>query len=316
MAEYAIAFKIAATACAFFAAFTFVLWLGRRVAVASVEGRRILAELEAPPRLVVAESPLLARAVNLGVPLLPAARDWQERNRFGMAATLEKWDRLLVKAGLRSRLTPLQLLSGAMFSALFFGSAMLLLALQLGFGAVGALVLGLPAGLLTGFYLISVLLTGLATSRISVIEKRLPFATEFMLLAMEANAAFPAAMQTYCEQMRDDPLAVEFRIVLIDVESGLRTQDALAQLQARVESEAVSAFILAVTTGLETGQPLKEVLETQADATRQRRFQSAEEIAKTASTRAVFPLFVVVIALLLLLLGPMIIKMIRSDSVL
>lgn len=316
MAEYVIALKLAATACAFFAAFTFALWLGRRAVAAGAEGRRILHELEAPPKIEVKQSPLLARAINLGVPLLPAARDWRERNRFGTAATLEKWDRLLVKAGLRPRVTPLQLLSGAMFSALFCGAVMLLLALQLGFGLVGGLILGLPAGMLTGFYLISVLLAGLATSRVSLIEKRLPFATEFMLLAMEANAAFPAAMQTYCDQMPDDPLAAEFRIVLIDVESGLRTQDALEQLQARVESDAVSAFILAVTTGLETGQPLKEVLETQADATRLRRFQSAEEIAKTASTRAVFPLFVVVIALLLLLLGPMIIKMIRSDSVL
>lgn len=316
MAEYAIAFKLAAAACAFFAAFSFTLWFGRRLVAANAEGRRMLTEMESAPKIDIRQSPLLARAVNLGVPLLPAARDWQERNRFGMAATLEKWDKLLVKAGLRQILSPLRLLSGAMFSALFFGSVMLLLALQLGFGMVGALILGLPAGMLTGFYLVSVLLSGRAVARVSFIEKRLPFATEFMLLAMEANAAFAGALRTYCEQMKDDPLAAEFRIVLIDIESGLRTQDALQQMQERVESDSLSAFILAVTTGLETGQPLKAVLETQADATRQRRFQSAEQIAKTASTRAVFPLFVVVIALLLVLLGPMIIKMIRSDSVL
>src|SRR2546423_3384252 len=175
---------------------------------------------------------------------------------------------------------------------------------------------GILQGGRRGLYLRRVPASGFPMSRVALIENRLPFAAEFMRLAMEANGAFPAAIQVYCDQMPDDPLADGFRIVLMDIESGLSAQAALLQLQARVESEALSAFTLAVTTGLETGQPLKDVLETQADATRQRRFQSAEGIAKTASTRAVFPLFIVVLALLLLLLGPMILKMMRSESVL
>ena len=315
-AEYVVLFNLVAAACAFGAVFSFVLWLGRAIAATDREGRRMLAESGASERVEIKQAPLLARAANFGVPFLPYAKEWQEKDRFGAVGMLEKWDRLLVKAGLRSRLTPLQFLSAAMFSSVFVGFMMTLLAFQLNFGKVGALILGLPAGVLAGFYLPPVLLSGLATSRVSLIEKRLPFATEFMLLAMEANAAFPAAIQVYCDQMPDDPLADEFRIVLMDIESGLSAQAALLQLQARVESEALSAFTLAVTTGLETGQPLKDVLETQADATRQRRFQSAEGIAKTASTRAVFPLFIVVLALLLLLLGPMILKMVRSESVL
>jgi pilus assembly protein TadC len=310
------ALNLLATACAFGAAFTFVLWFGRRAAIAVIEGRHMLVELGASPNVSIKQSPLLARAANFGVPFLPFAKSWQDKNRFGAVAMLEKWDQQLIKAGLRSKLAPLQFLAGAMFSAVFCGALMMLLGLQLGFSLTGALIVALPAGLLTGFYLPSVMLSGLATARVSLIEKRLPFATEFMLLAMEANAAFPMAMEVYCNQMKDDPLADELRIVLMDIEGGLSAQAAMQNLQMRVDSESLSAFILAVTTGLETGQPLKDVLETQADATRQRRYQSAEEIAKTASTRAVFPLFIVVIAVLLLLLGPMIMKMMRSDSVL
>jgi Flp pilus assembly protein TadB len=314
-ADFPLALKLLSTACAFGAALLLTLWLGRRGAAAAAEGRRMLADWGVPAKVEIKESPLLARAANFGVLFLPQAKRWQEQDFFGVAATLDRWEVLIVKAGLRSRLTPLQFLAGAMFSALFVGALMAVLALQL-LGPKGALLLGLPTGTLAGFYLPSVLLTGLAAARVSLMEKRLPFATEFMLLAMEANAAFPAAMQVYCDQTPDDPLADEFRIVLMDIEGGLSAEAAMQNLQQRVGSESLDAFVLAVATGLETGQPLKEVLETQADATRQRRFQSAEEIAKTASTRAVFPLFVVVLAVLLLLLGPMIMKMMRSDSVL
>ena len=155
----------------------------------------------------------------------------------------------------------------------------------------------------------SVTLKSLAKQRQLLIEKRLPFAIEFMLLAMEANAAFTAAMEVYCGQMVGDPLADELRVVLSDIDNGLTVQQALNDLGARVESDSLSAFILAVNTGIDTGQPIKAVFQTQSNATRQRRYQSAEEIAKTASTRAVFPLFVVLIAVLILLLGPLLIHL-------
>ena len=68
-----------------------------------------------------------------------------------------------------------------------------------------------------------------------------------------------------------------------------------------------------MTIGLDTGQPVKDVLQTQADATRRHRFQNAEEVAKTAGTRAIFPLFIVVLGILMLVLGPMAIKIIQGD---
>lgn len=313
MGDQIIIARIAAAACVFGAVATFVYWAVTTAVRAVAQGRRLSAELHLSPRVEVKEAPLIANATNFGVPFLPLAKRWEEENRFGAAETLAKWDRQLIKAGLRSRMTPLQFMSASMFSAVCAACVMALLATQIGFGPVAALVLGLPAGALAGFYLLSVLLTNLATTRIAMMEKRLPFATEFMLLAMEANAAFPTAMEVYSREMPGDPLAEEFRIVLTDIESGSSALEALMGFQARVGSEPVTAFILAVTTALETGQPLKEVLEIQADATRQRRYQAAEEIAKQASSRAVFPLFIVFIALLVLLLGPMLVKVMRNS---
>jgi pilus assembly protein TadC len=174
------------------------------------------------------------------------------------------------------------------------------------------LILAAPAGALIGAFLPNFTVKNLAATRVSLIEKRLPFAIEFLVLSMEANASFLAAVEEYCRQLAEDPLAQELRRMLRDIDHGVRLQDAMSQLNQRIESDPLSAFILAVVTGIETGQPMKEVLKTQADVVRQQRYDNAEVIAKTASVRALFPVFIVMIAVFLLLIGPMAIKIARG----
>lgn len=308
------AWRVAAAACTFAAVCALVLWFGRWLGQAASEGRLLLAEEGLGKEVTIKESPLIARAAKLGIVFLPAARRWEASGRFGVAEMLANWERLLISAGLRPRLSPRRFLSAAIFSSVFVGGGGALFALAMNYGAAPALLLALPAGLAAGYYLPQVLLKGLAASRVSMIEKRLPYAAEFTLLVMEANAAFQSAIEVYVGQMAGDPLAEEFGFVLRDVAGGEGLMAAMRKMPERVHSESLSAFVLAVVTGMETGQPIKEVLKIQADVTRLRRYQSAEEIAKTASTRAVFPLFVVVLALLLLLLGPMVYKMASGSS--
>jgi pilus assembly protein TadC len=156
------------------------------------------------------------------------------------------------------------------------------------------------------------MLNQLIAERVALIEKRLPYATGFMLLALEANASLPMAVGVYCDEMEDDPLASELRIVLSDIEKGLSTQEALSGLDERVRVDLLSSFILAVNTGLATGQPLKDIMQTQAAVTRRKRYESAEEVAKQASTKATFPLVLIVLAVLLLLLGPLMLNFSES----
>ena len=304
--------KLFSTFCAFGATTLLVLWLVRRVLLAHRMGVRFIEEQELSPQAEIAQAPLLTRANKLGVVFLPLVKHWEATNRFGFATRLAETERQLIRAGIRYKVSPPQILAASVFSAIFCGCILALLTLMTDFGFVGML-LGFPAGALLGFFLPKFLLGGLVTNRVGRIEKRLPFATEFMLLVMEANAAFPMAMEVYSRQMSDDPLADEFGIALADIESGLSPQFALEEMANRIASEPLAAFVLAIKTGIETGQPLKDVLEIQADTTRQRRYQSAELVAKTASTRAVFPLFIVVLAILLLLIGPLFLNSLRNS---
>ena len=285
-----------------------VIWFYRRTTAAYEAGQQELKQYEINPHIEINDTPTLARASQLGVLFVPFVNQLIAKNRFGIKDVLSRWQRDLIRAGWSNTITDTQLMSASMVAAVALGLTVAVLFLLWGAGLLGGVIIGFPLGALGGFWLPSFLVKGQAKDRLALIEKRLPFAIEFMLLAMEASAAFPGAMSVYCEQLKDDPLADEFRIVLREIEDGLGVEASLTRMVKRLDLESVASFVLAVTTGIETGQPIKAVLKVQADAARQRRYKAAEEVAKTAGTRAIFPLFLVMIAVLLLLVVPMLMK--------
>jgi tight adherence protein C len=285
----------------------------RRMSAAYRHGQLIFERIRADETVTESAFPLLKR---LGLPallFLPLIEKFESLDRFGTRKILFDFNRLLFRAGLRSTLSPKQLLSLGFAASLLGAIVVALLALLFGFGLLGILILAMPLGGLMGAYFPIFTIKNLATTRVSLIEKRLPFAIEFLVMAMEANASFRAAIEEYCLQMADDPLAQEWRMLLRDLDHGVRLQDALVQLDQRIKSDSLSAFVLALTTGIETGQSMKGVLKIQADVARQERYNNAEKIAKTASVRALFPVFIVMIAVFLLLIGPMAIKISRGS---
>lgn len=247
---------------------------------------------------------LLSRLITA---LLPFADDLGRWRFLGLDGVVRRWDKDLLRAGWRSRISGIEFVALIMSCCLSLFVLFTLLLILFGVNFVVALLIGATLGAVPAC-LLPAALQGEIKNRVSLIEKRLPFAIEFMLLALEARAAFPAAVEVYCSQMGSDPLADEFSLALAEMREGLSIEDALLALGRRVDSEDLSAFVLAATTGISTGQPLQEVMQVQANVARQRRFQAAERIAKTASTRATFPLFLAVFGVLLLLIGPLIIR--------
>jgi Flp pilus assembly protein TadB len=286
-----------------------VYWTLKSTNAAYQRGREILAQLEINPAAEVAASSWLSRFSKVGVYFIPLVKQLAELNRFGAADILLRWQHQLVRGGLGNRLTATQLMSASFASALALGLGGCALLYLGGVGFFGIALFGFIPGAVGGFLLPAFIIRSLADERIALIEKRLPFAIEFMLLALDASASFPLAMGVYCRQMTSDPLADELRVVAKELDEGLGLRESLRRMNARLDSEPVSTFLLAVATGLENGTPVKDVLKTQADVTRQRRYKSAEEVAKTAGTRALFPLILSMIGVFLLMLGPMGLKL-------
>jgi tight adherence protein C len=302
-------FAIVSTICTFGAFTAFVMWLLETVTATYQGGLAVHNSMDVSIESLLQRYPLANQVEQLTIALLPTVQKWRKEGRFGLDHHLEDWDRRLLRAGLRGGLSGEHLMGLSVLSAILFGFGVAIVFKMFGAGGGTALVFGFLPGAAAGFGVPRMMVNNVIADRLALIEKRLPFAIEFMLLAMEARAAFPSAIQIYCQQIAGDPLADEFQLALRDMSYGVSPQQALKALAARLDSDNLTAFVLAVNNGLDTGQPIKEVLKVQADATRLRRFESAERIAKTASTRAIFPLFMVAMAVLLLLVGPMAIRL-------
>ena len=303
-----LALKLLSTTCVMGALYLLTVWTVRMSARVYYISQSVAREPDFSPPREIKELPIVSTAAKYGLSFLPMVRKLVKKNRLGIIDTLRDFETQLIRGGVRHLITPEQLYAATIVSGVFFGLMLSMAALVL-LGPLGAIFFGFPSGFIAGFFLLRLLTNAHVTNRGALIEKRLPYAIEFMLLTMEANATFPMALEVYCAQMGDDdPLAQEFQFVLNDIRAGLGVQTAFVNLGRRIESDQLSALILAITSGLETGQPIATLLAVEADAARLRRYQNAEEMAKTAGTRAIFPLFLAVIAIILLIVGPMVLK--------
>lgn len=290
----------------------FLFWITRKLAVIYQEGKTIHEHIQGEGIIENSSLQLIGCFSGVGSLFLPWIDRLETENKFDIETRLNGWNRQLFRAGIRPAMSPKEFLSLLLAASIVCGIGSLILFFLFISGLFGAICLGFPLGALAGFFIPLHLLKKNAASRVTLIEKHLPFALEFLLLSLEANASFEMALREYCDQFSSSPLAYEFRLVLRSNQHGIRLAEALSQMGWRIQSDALSSVILAIVTGYETGQPVKEVLKQQADSARQQRFKAAEEIAKTASVKATFPLFIVMIAVFLLVVAPLAIKMSRS----
>jgi tight adherence protein C len=301
--------KYISIVCSFGAFSLFVNWLITMASEAYSAGLAIRGRLNIGGDVSHESFPMASKVFAATTSLLPVVDYLSEYEHLQVHLMLAQLERKLIKAGLRARISPEQFIAFSLLLGTIVGTFLTLVLLLLGASFTVAVVLGTFSGASVGLFAPSIMLDNVIANRISSIEKRLPFAIEFLLLSMEARATLGAAIEIYCSQMELDPLANELETCLRDMRLGMSAQAALSDLARRTQSDDISAFVLAVNSGLDTGQPVKDVLHIQSDVARQRRYHSAEQIAKTASTRAIFPLFIVAMAVVLLLLGPLIIKL-------
>lgn len=157
-------------------------------------------------------------------------------------------DRLIEQAGSEFGVARLFTIVGAAF--VFFALAALALRapliVALAFGAIGG---ALPM----------VWLAWKRAKRVAALEALLPDAIDLIARAMRAGHAFPAAVQMVGEES-PEPLASEFRVVHEEINFGLGLDEAFRNLSARVPSDDMRFFVIAVLLQRETGGNLAEVL--------------------------------------------------------
>jgi tight adherence protein C len=153
-----------------------------------------------------------------------------------------------------------------------------------------------------------------AARRTREISRRTPYALDLISLAMGAGATFTEAVQTVVRDASDDPFNEELRALLAEMELGTTRRRALQNLADRVPLEAMRAIVSSVVQAEELGTPLATVLHAQANLLRQHRTVKAENTAAAASVKILLPSLLILIAVILTLFSPMILRAIQGKT--
>jgi tight adherence protein C len=170
--------------------------------------------------------------------------------------------------------------------------------------SVVLLLVAFAGGTLAGLYK----LYDKAQKRLMVIRRRVPYALDLIALAMGAGANFTEAVQTITSESGEDPLNVEFKTMLAEMELGATRRRALQNLAQRVPLESLRSITASVMQAEELGTPLGDVLRDQAQLLRLQRSVRAENKAAVASVRILIPCLLLVMAVILAVFGPAILR--------
>lgn len=155
-----------------------------------------------------------------------------------------------------------------------------------------------------GYFLPLFWLRGRASARQSTIQRALPDALDMLTIGVEAGLGFESAMLRVGEQW-DNPLTREFRRAVGEMRVGTSREEALQRMAARSGVPDLSTFVAVLVQSSQLGVSIAQVLHTQAEQMRLKRRQRAEELARQAAIKMLFPLvFCIFPALFVVLLGP------------
>lgn len=229
--------------------------------------------------------------------LLPAGR----AERIGKQLLLANWN-----------IAP-ELVAGAQAAlCLGGGGAMLVVPFLLGLPA-GACLLLAAAAAFSGWFYPTMKLAETAEKRQKEIIRSLPFAIDLIGSAMRAGLDFNAAIRYYLSIGMGGPLPVEFAAMLRQSELGKSRVDALQEMAARVQTDAFTSFVDAVTHGIEVGASIVETMKMQGEDMRRARFHLAERQAARAPSLMIFPTAVFLMPAVFIVIGmPIAFQMVQT----
>ena len=147
-----------------------------------------------------------------------------------------------------------------------------------------------------------------AGKRLREITKKVPYALDLISLAMGAGATFTEAIRTVVREKSEDPFNVELRTVLAEMDLGTTRRQAMQNLADRVPVDMLRGIVSSVIQAEELGTPLADVLHSEATLMRLQRSVRAENAAAVASVRILVPSLLIVMAVILTVFGPAIVR--------
>jgi tight adherence protein C len=146
-----------------------------------------------------------------------------------------------------------------------------------------------------------------AKARVLAMREALPDTLDLIVICVEAGMGVDAALNRVGNEQNNQKLAIGEELLLAtqEMQAGARRKDALIRLADRCGVEEIRGLVTFLTQTEELGGSIARSLRIYADTMRDKRSQSAEEAARKAVIKLIFPLvFFILPAIFIVLLGP------------
>lgn len=235
------------------------------------------------------------------IPLMEALSRMAQR--FTPANTIEASRHKLELAGLAQQVKPTVFLGIRVGAALVLGAASLMIAFASALPIMQRLLVIVVAFVL-GFSLPSVWLGSKITARQNDVLKALPDALDLLTICVEAGLGFDAAMSKVAEKW-ENQLSLAFAKTVQEMQLGKLRREALRNMSNSMDVPDMTTFVAAIIQADTLGVSMAKVMRIQSDTMRVKRRQRAEEKARQAPIKMMFPLvFFIFPTIMIVLLGP------------
>lgn len=171
----------------------------------------------------------------------------------------------------------------------------------------GAFILGALGYLIPGIWI-----TKKGKERQMLARNQLPDVMDLMVVSVEAGLGLDAAMARVAERLRG-PMGESFARALHEISLGENRQTALRGIEERLPMEEVRHFITSLIQAEELGVSVSDVLRSQAGSLKRFRRLKAEEHARKAPIKILFPMILFIFpSLFVVILGPAFISIMET----
>jgi tight adherence protein C len=174
-----------------------------------------------------------------------------------------------------------------------------------------------PIVLITGFgfYLPSVILWFIRSSRQEQIFLSLPDALDLLVVCVESGLGLDAGLRKVCEEMKDHAkvLCEELSLANFQLQMGRPRREVLHDLGVRTGVDDVRSLAAILIQADRFGSSIAQALRVQSDSMRTRRKQLAEEKAAKTAVQLIFPLVLFIFpGIFVVLVGPAAISIMKT----
>ena len=192
------------------------------------------------------------------------------------------------------------------FLGLALGLTGLFLAFLMNASMQDVLLLGGVAGGL-GYMLPYLTVFRKAKARVLAMREALPDTLDLIVICVEAGMGVDAALNRVGKEQNNQKLAIGEELLLAtqEMQAGARRKEALIRLADRCGVEEIRGLVTFLSQTEDLGGSIARSLRIYAETMRDKRSQSAEEAARKAVIKLIFPLvFFILPAIFIILLGP------------